>query len=455
MRKLPILLFTAVFALSLALPAYAAESSNEELKAASQYLNSHGIMVGDGEGNMNFSAPLTRAHLATILARLHGGSGQVEESRDFYAAQCQFQDVPDWARQYAGYCAYHGLMVGYGDGLFGAEDPVTPAAACTVILRYLALPDLVWDYNSACSTACDLGLSEPAMTAQGTISRGDLAVMLYRALTGNFQRTSAGATGASVSISSYKGNILEAGTRSGLLVYPSDAKLELVSSNPEILTVEQIAGNWVAVAKSPGTASIFVVTADGEQGRLTITVSDVDEGRPAAGTDYADIQGADGLSWYAMTPAAAVPEFEPETPAPSGGGLSPSAQYNAALFGQFMPGFDQPVVSVDSSRSADGILEVRHEDGTGTAFYDRTMYQAPRGDYHVFEDSGGSQWYAIPGTPAVERRPVYEDGRPVYDGDKLQTTTVETMRYKSTPSRHTQPQKRPVTERKPPNRKKP
>lgn len=167
------------------------------------------------------------------------------------------------------------------------------------------------------------------------------------------------------------------------------------------------------------------------------------------------IQGADGLSWYAMTPAAAVPEFEPETPAPSGGGLSPSAQYNAALFGQFMPGFDQPVVSVDSSRSADGILEVRHEDGTGTAFYDRTMYQAPRGDYHVFEDSGDSQWYAIPGTPAVERRPVYEDGRPVYDGDKLQTTTVETMRYKSTPSRHTQPQKRPVTERKPPNRKKP
>ena len=167
------------------------------------------------------------------------------------------------------------------------------------------------------------------------------------------------------------------------------------------------------------------------------------------------IQGADGLSWYAMTPAAAVPEFEPETPAPSGGGLSPSAQYNAALFGQFMPGFDQPVVSVDSSRSADGSLEVRHEDGTGTAFYDRTMYQAPRGDYHVFEDSGGSQWYAIPGTPAVERRPVYEDGRPVYDGDKLQTTTVETMRYKSTPSRHTQPQKRPVTERKPPNRKKP
>ena len=167
------------------------------------------------------------------------------------------------------------------------------------------------------------------------------------------------------------------------------------------------------------------------------------------------IQGADGLSWYAMTPAAAVPEFEPATPAPSGGGLSPSAQYNAALFGQFMPGFDQPVVSVDSSRSADGILEVRHEG----RYRDGLL----RPDY-----VSGAPW-RLPcvrgqrrqpvvchsGTPAVERRPVYEDGKPVYDGDKLQTTTVETMRYKSTPSRYTQPQKRPVNERKPPNRKKP
>ena len=104
MRKLPILLLTATLALSLALPAYAAE--NEELKTASQYLSSHGIMVGDGEGNMNFDAPLTRAHLATILARIHGGSEQVESNRVFYAAQCKFQDVPDWARQYVGYCAY-------------------------------------------------------------------------------------------------------------------------------------------------------------------------------------------------------------------------------------------------------------------------------------------------------------------------------------------------------------
>ena len=164
------------------------------------------------------------------------------------------------------------------------------------------------------------------------------------------------------------------------------------------------------------------------------------------------IQGADGLDWYAMTPAASVPPFDPQTPADGSG---PAAQYNQAVFTQFMPGFDQPVVSVDSSRASDGILEVRHEDGSGTAFYDRTVFQPPRGDYHVYEDSAGSQWYAIPGTPAVERRPVYEDGKAVYDGDTLRTVNVETIRYKATPTRYTEPQKRPVNERKPPNRKKP
>ena len=164
------------------------------------------------------------------------------------------------------------------------------------------------------------------------------------------------------------------------------------------------------------------------------------------------IQGADGLDWYAMTPAASVPPFDPQAPADSSG---VAAQYNQAVFTQFMPGFDRPVVSVDSSRAGDGILEVRNEDGGGTAFYDRTVFQPPRGDYRVYEDSAGSQWYAIPGTPAVERRPVYEDGKAVYDGDTLRTVNVETIRYKATPTRYTEPQKRPVNERKPPNRKKP
>ena len=65
-------------------------------------------------------------------------------------------DVPEWARLYVGYCYANGLMVGYDTGAFGADDGVTPAAACTVVLRYMDLPDTEWDYSTACQTAIGL-----------------------------------------------------------------------------------------------------------------------------------------------------------------------------------------------------------------------------------------------------------------------------------------------------------
>jgi hypothetical protein len=99
------------------------------------------------------------------------------------------------------------------------------------------------------------------------------------------------------------------------------------------------------------------------------------------------------------------------------------------------------------------MFEVRHADGSGTAFYDTTAYQSPRGDHKVYEDAQGKQWYAINGTPSVERKPVYENGKPVYDGDKLKTVNVESIRYKTTPTRFSEPKKRDVNDRKPPNPK--
>lgn len=156
------------------------------------------------------------------------------------------------------------------------------------------------------------------------------------------------------------------------------------------------------------------------------------------------VQGADGQSWYAMSAQAAVPQFA------DGAG---NEAYNQALFGQFMPSFDQPIQSIDTSRASDGVLEVRHQDGSGTAFYDRTMYQTPRGDYQLLQDTHGGQWYAVSGTPSVEQRPVYQDGKPVYDGDKLRTYQVESVRYKTTPTPHRAPDRRSTEPKRRPSKK--
>lgn len=156
------------------------------------------------------------------------------------------------------------------------------------------------------------------------------------------------------------------------------------------------------------------------------------------------MQSANGVDWYAMQQHAQAPAFEQGEAA---------FAYNQAQFQAFMPGYEQQVSSVDGSGRMDGHFEVRHENGSGTMFYDTSQYAAPRGDYQVFEDARGGQWFAIRGEAAVERKPVYQDGKPVYDGDSVRTVSVETVRYKNTPSRFGDPKPRSKGEIKPPRRK--
>lgn len=156
------------------------------------------------------------------------------------------------------------------------------------------------------------------------------------------------------------------------------------------------------------------------------------------------VQAANGVDWCQMEPPAQAPDFETGEQA---------LAYNRASFQNFMPGFEQQVTTVDGSHREEGHFEVRHTDGSGTQFFDTSRYAAPRGDYKVYEDAKGQQWYAIHGEPAVERKPVYLDGKAVYEEGKLKTTNVETVRYKAAPAPYQKPQRRPEKPPKPPRKK--
>lgn len=82
-----------------------------------------------------------------------------------------------------------------------------------------------------------------------------------------------GVAPAAVSVSSYKGNTLAAGDRSGLIIGNAGEGFAVTSSSTSVLSVEKVSGSWVAVAHSPGTATVTVTGADGSQGRLTLTVT--------------------------------------------------------------------------------------------------------------------------------------------------------------------------------------
>ena len=193
------------------------------------------------------------------------------------------------------------------------------------------------------------------------------------------------------------------------------------------------------VLRSIGIGEIAASTPEGE----TMWYNSAYYDEPKA--PHSVMQTADGVDWYAMKPHADTPSFEAGESA---------ADYNQALFQNFMPGYEQPITNVDNSHIDSGHFEVRHEDGSGTRFYDATQYQAPRGEYQTYEDSNGNSWYGIHGEATVDRKPVYENGQPVYDGDRLRTVNVPGVRYSNTPTAYGTPEAHEIGEQRAPNRRK-
>lgn len=146
-----------------------------------------------------------------------------------------------------------------------------------------------------------------------------------------------------------------------------------------------------------------------------------------------------GVDWYAMEPHAETPATE--------------HSQSDANFHQYMPGYENSISEVNHNNPDSGQFEVRHSDGSGTAFYDTTMYQSPKGDYQVYEDMNGGQWYAIGGAAGVDRVPVYDKGKPVYSDGELVTKNVETVKYKTTLTPFDPPTPRDPNERVVPRRR--
>lgn len=79
--------------------------------------------------------------------------------------------------------------------------------------------------------------------------------------------------GDSIRVGSYKGDTLKAGDRSGLIIGPSGISYTVTSSNPAVITIENVSGNWVAVAKASGSATITATDSNGNTGTLILTVT--------------------------------------------------------------------------------------------------------------------------------------------------------------------------------------
>lgn len=101
---------------------------------AVEYVRDNGLMSGTGNTTFSPDTSTSRAMLAAILYRA-SGSPAVTEDAGFsdVASDAYYADAANWA-------AENGIISGYGNGLFGSNDPVTREQIATILWRYAGSP---------------------------------------------------------------------------------------------------------------------------------------------------------------------------------------------------------------------------------------------------------------------------------------------------------------------------
>lgn len=182
-KRLAAGILAACLTLSLALPASAAGTA-ASLEDASQAVTSLGILSGDGSGNLNLSAKVTRAEFVTMVIKATPGGDGVGQ-----AATSPYPDVPrsHWASGYVEAAVARGLVTGFSDGTFRPGQEIKLAEAVSMVLALLGYgPE---DFSGAYPTGQmamynSLKLSQGVTAAGATspLTRQDAVYLFYNLL---------------------------------------------------------------------------------------------------------------------------------------------------------------------------------------------------------------------------------------------------------------------------------
>ena len=169
------------------------------------YVYLKGLMLGTSESPMLFSPHMTvtRGMVVTVLYRMENEPGPGEAGNPFsdVADGMYYTDAVIWA-------ALNGIVYGYGDGRFGAQDFITREQLATILYRYsiykgfdvsvgentnilsyndafdiseYAIPAIQW----ACGAGVMYGRPGGYLDPRGNATRAEIAAMLHRFLTQN------------------------------------------------------------------------------------------------------------------------------------------------------------------------------------------------------------------------------------------------------------------------------
>ena len=172
-------LLAAALTLSLATPALALTGREE----AAQVLSALDIMTGDENGNLNLSAPVTRAEFVKMLM----AASPISVGDVTYVSP--YPDVPasHWAAPYVEAAVAAGYVTGYLDGTFRPANTITLAEGVVMALRLLGYTNADFSGSFPAGQMAmykTLDLDEGITIGQNdTMTRQDAMYLFYNLLT--------------------------------------------------------------------------------------------------------------------------------------------------------------------------------------------------------------------------------------------------------------------------------
>ncbi len=191
-------LCTLCLALVMSLTCLAAvPAQGADLASVQGAVQALGIMTGDENGNMNLTAPITRAQFSKMLVMASPYKDSVSSGISNYSL---FSDVRrgHWATEYIRVAVEQGWVTGYSDGTFRPDQTIKLEEAAASLLRLLGYEnsDLVGSYPAAqINKFLALDLGDGITVTQGQLlTRGDCMYIFYNLMTAQTKAGSVYAT---------------------------------------------------------------------------------------------------------------------------------------------------------------------------------------------------------------------------------------------------------------------
>lgn len=172
-------------------------------------LSDLGIISGYGDGTFHGDWSITRAEFAKLIVCAMDAESEARAS----GISSKFYDVEqgNWAVPYIAYVASKGIVSGYPDGSFGANNTITYAEALTILGRILGYTEetigAYWPTNYI-EAAASLGLTDGLnVQPYAPINRAVAAVVIDRALFTKMSKASG--AGSSILFEAYGYSAIE------------------------------------------------------------------------------------------------------------------------------------------------------------------------------------------------------------------------------------------------------